>query len=198
MLVLAGLVWSGAVKAAGLEFRYQGEAVEDNGTVTIQSQEDSWGLGEMNCETNPVSDPANGLVLVTASGNRSGTAVLTILSNTLDAKTVQWCMGGTCTLMTTQTQLEKSFMTGEDGVAQVQFDASNIRQEGSLKALLTATVGGETRTVNIVFVHSLGTGIASLKEDGCRQDCYRLDGTKLGGQPLKKGVYVVNGKKVVR
>jgi hypothetical protein len=198
VLLMALMFLPMAMGAQGLEFRYQGQAVEDNATVTILSEEDSWGFGEMNCETNPASDPKNGLVLVTPSGNQEGSAVLTIQSNTLGAKLIQWCMGGTCTPMINTTQLDKTFTSDADGVVLVQFDANNIQQEGSLTAQLKATVGSDTRTVNIQFVHTTGTGITKLTRNVSQGVCYRLDGTRQSGRPMQKGIYVINGKKVVR
>lgn len=45
------------------------------------------------------------------------------------------------------------------------------------------------------------TGIISLKADGTamgEKGIYTLDGRKLQGQPTQKGVYIVNGKKVIK
>ena len=98
LLLTTFLLASVAIKAQNLEFKYKGEPLPDGATVTIAAEEDVF--GEMSCETNPSSDPQEGLVLkCPPSFGGTVTAVLQILSNTLNASTIQWCMGGECTLV---------------------------------------------------------------------------------------------------
>ena len=132
-------------------FSYHGKDLPDGGTVTIEAEEDAFGFGELNCETNPPSAPREGLVVKTKNASQTGTARLEILSNTLAPKSIQWCMGGECVLMNNKTTLDKTFTTDAEGIVLVQFDATNIGSEGKLEARLTISVGNETQTLNIVL-----------------------------------------------
>lgn len=181
-----------------VEFRYNGKSVDDNSTVTINAEEDGFGFGEMNCETNPSSNPKNGLVFVTPDGVQDGTAKIEILSNTLNPGMIQWCMGGDCVPLNNRTSFEKSFKTGSDGMVLVQFDANNIRSEGTLEAKLAATISNETRTVNIKFVYDKTNGINAIYSDDDNAVWYDLKGNRLESTPTRKAVYIRNGKKVVR
>ena len=141
-----------AVLAQSFEFRYHGESLADGATVTIQAEEDEWGFGEMNCCTNPSSDPNNGLILKILSGSQnSGDATIKIEENTLFPARILWCMGGNC-MMVLNPSITKPF-TADDGICQVKFDAEEIQSEGHLLATLTATIGSETHMVNIKFVY---------------------------------------------
>ena len=141
-----------AVLAQSFEFRYHGESLAEGATVTIQAEEDEWGFGEMNCYTNPSSDPNNGLILKILSGSQnSGNATIKIEENSLFPSRILWCMGGSC-MMVMNPSITKPF-TAENGICQVQFDAENIQSEGHLLATLTATIGSETHMVKIKFVY---------------------------------------------
>lgn len=147
------LVSMPAVLAQSFEFRYHGESLADGATVTIQAEEDEWGFGEMNCYTNPSSNPNNGLILQMLSGvTTQGSATLVIEENTLNPSRLLWCMGSTCVNLGSNTTYTKPF-TPEDGVCMVQFDAEDIQSEGHLLATLTATIAGETHTVKIKFTN---------------------------------------------
>lgn len=138
--------------AQTFEFRYHGESLEDGATVTIQAEEDEWGFGEMNCYTNPISDPNNGLILKILSGSQnSGDATIKIEENSLYPARMLWCMGGSCMQVMNPT-ITRPF-TAENGICQVQFDAEDIQSEGHLLATLSATIGSETHTVIIKFVY---------------------------------------------
>ena len=140
------------VEAQTFEFRYHGESLADGETVTIQAEEDEWGFGEMNCYTNPSSDPSNGLILKILSGSQnSGDATLKIEENSLYPERILWCMGGNC-MMVMNPLITKPF-TANNGICLVQFDAENIQSEGHLFATLSATIGSETHTVKIKFVY---------------------------------------------
>ena len=150
--VVMFLMSSPIVEAQTFEFRYHGESLADGATVTIQAEEDEWGFGEMNCFTNPSSDPSNGLILKILSGSQnSGDATLKIEENSLFPERILWCMGGNC-MMVMNPSITKPF-TANNGICLVQFDAENIQSEGHLLATLTATIGSETHTVNIKFVY---------------------------------------------
>jgi hypothetical protein len=181
-----------------LKFQYGGKDLEENATVTINAEEDSFGFGEMNCETNPSSNPKNGLIFVTPNGVQEGLAKLEILSNTLNPGMIQWCMGGECVLMNSKTSFEKTFKTDSDGIALVQFDANNIKSEGTLEAKLTATIGSEARTVNIKFIYDKANGISVIYSEDDGAVWHDMNGNRLENAPTRKGVYIRNGKKVVR
>lgn len=153
-LLTIALVWllsAPALMAQTFEFRYHGAAVADGATVTIAAEENY--LGELACETNPSSDPNNGLILsLLAGGNATGTATLTIEQNTLNPSVIQWCLGGTCSVFGSNTSLTKNFSVS-NGMELVLFDASNFQNEGVLLATLTATIGSETHSVKIKFTN---------------------------------------------
>ena len=180
-----------------MEFRYGGKALEDGATVIINA-EDSWGFGELNCETNPSSNPKDGLILVSRAAEQSGTARLEILNNTLNPGMIQWCMGGECVPMNNKSQLEKSFTTDKDSVCLVMFDATNIKSDGELNAKLTATISGDTRIVNIKFICDKANGISVIYSEDDNAVWYDMNGTRLENAPKQKGVYIRNGKKVVK
>ena len=184
------------VGAQGLEFKYQGEPLEDGATVTIVAEEDFF--GEMSCETNPSDAPQNGLLLKCPPLLGSTvTAELQIFSNTLNASSIQWCMGGECSLVGNKTQLEKSFSPGP--TVQVLLEATNIIGEGSLSAKLSVTLNEQTKTVYIQFVSGGATAINNIEHSpsNIEYPAYDLSGRRINSQ-LKKGVYVINGKKVLK
>jgi hypothetical protein len=194
LMMLAILMTITMAKAQSFEFQFQGNKVEDGGTVVIPAVPDDFGFGEFWCETNPSSNPTNGLILKLLSGSTaSGSASINIKRNTLSPQTLKWCMGGTCQMMNDKTSLEKTF-TVSDGSVQVQFDAENCKNEGDLLATLTATIGSETHTVNILFTYG-STGISNVKTEKVETDYYMLDGRRV--ERLTKGIYISQGKKII-
>ena len=194
LMMLAILMTITMAKAQSFEFQFQGNKVEDGGTVGIPAVPDDFGFGEFWCETNPSSNPNNGLILKLLSGSTaSGSASINIKRNTLSPQTLKWCMGGTCQMMNDKTSLEKTF-TVSDGSVQVQFDAENCKNEGDLLATLTATIGSETHTVNILFTYG-STGISNVKAEKGETDYYMLDGRRV--ERLTKGIYISQGKKII-
>ena len=186
-------------EAKVFEFRYEGKALDNNSTVEIPAALDSYGFGELECVTNPSSNPMNGLVLATKDGKKlSGTATITISKNTLNPNMVQWCMGGECVPMNDKSSLTKNFTTDDEGICQVMFDATNIKSEGVLEARLSATVSNETRVVNIKFIYSKTTGLNIIYSGDDGAVWYDMNGNRLENAPTRKGVYIRNGKKVVR
>ena len=199
LLLTAFLLASAAVSAQGLEFKYKGESLTDGATITIAAEEDFF--GEMSCETNPSTAPQDGLVLsCPAAVDGNVTANLQILSNTLNASTMQWCMGGECSLVRKE-QLNKTFAPGAS--VPVRFDATNITGEGALMAKLSVQFNGSTRTVYIQFVNGDADGINSIKNEKIKDknDIYDLSGRKMFNvqcstfNGLKRGLYIQNGKK---
>ena len=142
-----------AVLAQSFEFRYHGESLADGATVTIQAEEDEWGFGEICCETNPGSNPYDGLILKLLLGDRAdATATLTVESKTFEASIITWCMGETCVQIGDNTTYVKNF-TVKNGSDPVRLDAQDITSEGHFLATLNATINGETRSVKIKFIH---------------------------------------------
>ena len=194
LMMLAILMTITMAKAQSFVFQFQGNKVEDGGTVVIPAVPDDFGFGEFWCETNPSSNPTNGLILKLLSGSTaSGSASINIKRNTLSPQTLKWCMGGTCQMMNDKTSLEKTF-TVSDGSVQVQFDAENCKNEGDLLATLTATIGSETHTVNILFTYG-STGISNVKTEKGETDYYMLDGRRV--ERLTTGIYISQGKKII-
>ena len=198
LLLTAFLLASAAVSAQGLEFKYKGESLTDGATITIAAEEDFF--GEMSCETNPSTAPQDGLVLsCPASFGGTVTATLQILSNTLNASVIQWCMGGECTLVR-QEQLSKTFESKVSIL--VLFDATNIMGEGTLMAKLSVQFNGIARTVYIQFVNGDADGINSIKNEKIKDKSgvYDLSGRKINVQCSMFNVqsnklHIQNGKK---
>lgn len=189
-----------SVKAQSFEFQYQGKSLEDGATVNIAAETNAF--GELSCETNPSSDPNNGLVLRLPEGSQGNVkAELEIQQNTLDASIIQWCMGGECVPLGTKNLLSKSF--NADTVTQVLFDAVNIHNEGSLTAKLTVTYELASLIVYIQFTNGTSTDIKRiLKGIGSEADVYDMSGRlvlrKAGpGQveSLPSGIYLIGKKK---
>lgn len=136
-----------SLQAQEFEFQYKGTVYKDGTKLTINAENNMF--GELACETNPSSNPNDGLLIVGKDGaHLSGKAHLTILKHTFKANIVQWCMGGSCVLMKTITELDKTF---EGNAVQVSFDAITICQEGYLVAKLDVTVGNKSQSLYIEF-----------------------------------------------
>lgn len=182
------------ILAQGFVFQFEGQNLNNDETVIIVAEEDLF--GDLSCETNSMMDPSNGLVLkLLRSATANVTATLQISHNSLNAENIQWCMGDECTPLNNQTSLTKRFTV--NGSETVQFDATNISGEGYLFATLKATVGLESRQVNIVFVNGDYDGIPTLspKENG-KEAVYDLHGRKVQGKPTS-GMYIIaDGKRV--
>ena len=207
LLLLTAFLFAGLnAFAQTFQFLYQGVALEDGATVTIVAQEDFF--GELSCETNPWDNPANGLVLKMQDLSAGDVqAVLQIQNNGLGASMMQWCMGGECSMALNKTSLTKTF--APNGTIQVLFDATNIQGNGNLLATLTVTQKNQTRRVGILFTNEDATSVyrpsrsttAISKGDGA---VYDLSGRKLNSKfkiinsKLPKGIYVINGNKVIR
>ena len=72
----------------------------------------------------------------------------------------------------------------------------NAVEVGPNKAWLSVNTGEPSARITIVFEDATkiaNTNITNITNG----DWYDLNGRKLNGMPTKKGVYVVNGKKVV-
>lgn len=189
-----------SVKAQSFEFQYQGQSLEDGATVTIAAETNAF--GELSCETNPSSDPNNGLVLKLPEGSQGSVkAVLEIQQNTLDASIIQWCMGGECVLVGNNSSLSKTF--NADTITQVLFDTVNIQNEGSLTAKLTVTYDFASLIVYIQFSNGSTTEIKRvLREIGSKADVYDMNGRlvlrKADSRQLEtlpSGIYLIGKRK---
>ena len=145
-LLLLGLATTAL--AQSVQFYYQGQPLDDGATVTIKAEKDIW--GDLVCETNPVDNGNNGLILknLTAS-DISGTASLTISTRSMLPAAVTWCMGGDCVPIAGDTY-QKSFSVKGGSSIQTQFDAQPT-QYGELTAQIKVEASLKTTTVNIVF-----------------------------------------------
>lgn len=187
--LFVGLMATLFAGAQGFVFQYQGESLADGETVIIAAEEDLF--GDLSCETNSALNPTDGLMLKLLNGTSAGaTAILQITSNSLDADILQWCMGGDCTTLGSQTSLTKRFTV--NGSAQVQFDAIAIKSEGLLTATVKVTIGLESHTVNIHFVNGDYDGLRALPQGaGSGKSCFDLQGRPVQRQQLR-GLYIVN------
>lgn len=187
--LFVGLMATLFAGAQGFVFQYQGESLADGETVIIAAEEDLF--GDLSCETNSALNPTDGLMLKLLNGTSAGaTAILQITSNSLDADILQWCMGGDCTTLGSQTSLTKRFTV--NGSAQVQFDAIAIKSEGLLTATVKVTIGLESHTVNIHFVNGDYDGLRALPQGAdSEKSCFDLQGRPVQRQQLR-GLYIVN------
>ena len=191
MCLLASLV----VQAQGFVFQYQGRNLPDGETVIIAAEEDIFGV--LSCETNDLLDPDSGLVLKLLRGTSSPvTAVLQITHNSLNAASIQWCMGTECSSMNSLTSLTKRFTMGDS--EGVQFDATGIGSEGYLEATLKVTIGLETHQVNIIFVNGDYDGIKEVRsEEMVNGKCFDLLGRQMQGR-ASSGIRIVREGERIR
>ncbi len=184
------------VGAQTFEFQYHDESIVDGGTIEIHATEDEFDFEELCCESNPSSNPNYGLILKPLEDNISvGTATICIKRNTLGASVIKWCMGGNCTMFNDKTELTKTFNIN-NGIVQVQFDAENIKNEGSLLATLTVSVENETHNVNILFINGETSGIIPLSvSERHLHNYYTPDGRRTAKSV--SGLYITNGNKMM-
>lgn len=188
------LIATMAIHAQKFEFKYKGEVLANGSTLSINAETDMF--GELACETNPSTAPENGLIVAGKNGTYiSGKAHLAILEHTFKAKTVQWCMGGSCETMKTVNELDKTF---EGSAVQVMFDSFTIRAEGYLLAKLDVTVSDETQSLYIEFSNGHHSGVHSLEANEENADVYDLSGRLImananasARQLLRPGIYTI-------
>ena len=149
-LFLSALAFS--AKGQDVQFAYKGQLLEDGAIVTIAAEKDVW--DDLNCETNPVDSGDAGLILKNnTSTPLTGNGTLSITTNTLSPRRVQWCMGSNCDIVEGNTH-EKGFSVPANGYIQTQFDAVNPSENGLLAATITVTTGSTTRSVRIRMLNS--------------------------------------------
>ena len=199
---------------AGFEFRYGGKSLEEGATVVIKAEEDV--NGEMKWTTNPASNPRNGLILATLDGKKQlGQARLEILNSSFPAElpreecpdyTWQMVNGSFNNIKLYSGKWDTSdFTTDDDGIVMVQLFIRFLqRNEVSfVDACLTSAINGKKRTVNIKFINEEDTAIKDIQKGSKPFDVYSLNGVKLRKgvtslDGLPRGLYIVNGRKVVK
>lgn len=174
-----------AAHAQSVEFRYHGQALEDEATITIDAEPSIFhteAMPDYECNTNPIENPQNGLVLVNLTNRElKGTAVLDIEKNTLKPNQIQWCMGGACQIMK-ENSLDKSFTLPASGTCPVQLDC-DANNDGEMEFTLQTSAGGTARTVTIRFVR-VADRIQTAKAKNIVTDYYTLDGRRVATQPM--------------
>ena len=140
-----------AVAQQPVQFYYQGQPLSDGATVTIQAETNDW--GDLACETNPPSNPGNGLILKNLTNAEiNGMATLSIRSRTMSPSLVQWCMGGQCVSVPGDT-FEKGFTIAASGQIMTQLDAMPM-QYGEMVAEIKVTANLRQTTVIVRFINA--------------------------------------------
>ena len=101
-----------------------------------------------------------------------------------------------------------SVISGNDGeVCTVKVNVSSNMAAGKhpiiLKEIAISDVNAQSHDVDMVkstiVIKQQATGIGSVENgEGADDTWYSIDGKKLNGEPTKKGIYIRNGKKVVK
>lgn len=109
---------------------------------------------------------------------------------------------GTATDISAYEPTNGATLYGLNGEAFVKIDGTPNIDAHRCWLEIPATASARTRTLTIVFDGSDTTGIRDVREvnavRGAKDDTwYSLDGRKLDGKPKAKGLYIVNGKKVI-
>jgi hypothetical protein len=138
-------------------FSYDGKRLADGVTVNIEAEvtDPDW-PDELECATNPASKGMNGLLLVNATGKAlSGKATLTINKNNIKPYRAQWCMGGSCQIVSSTT-FNKDYSVPANGRIPVEYDAAldEDSQFGEMETTIVAKAGTETFTVKVVFTYT--------------------------------------------
>ncbi|MBR0036072.1 MAG: hypothetical protein IJP70_00360 [Bacteroidales bacterium] len=79
--------------------------------------------------------------------------------------------------------------------------AENQQMKGFRAYFRLKDEAAAARAYRISFGEEESTGIIGIRADGTangEENVYTLDGRKLQGQPAQKGVYIVNGKRVIK
>lgn len=122
--------------------------------------------------------------------------------NDLGEATLADAFKGTATDITAYEPTNGATLYGLNGEAFVKIDGTPNIDAHRCWLEIPATASARTRTLTIVFDGSDTTGIRDVREvnavRGAKDDTwYSLDGRKLDGKPKAKGLYIVNGKKVI-
>ena len=152
-IICAAVLAFAAVASAAAQtsyFSYEGKRLANGATVTIEAvvTDPDW-PDELECATNPVGAGMNGLLFNSAG---TGKATLNISKNTMKPYRIQWCMGGTCQVVS-GTSMTKDLKAG---VIPVEYDATldEDSKYGVMEATITAKVGSETVSVKVIFTYT--------------------------------------------
>ena len=168
------------MQAQNCFFQFKGQPLEDGATVTIAAEEDPL-FGDMECNTNPASNPTNGLLFVNKGSSAvSGSATITITKKTMSTGNIQWCMGGQCEILKGTTKT-KEFETKAGGFTPIQYDCI-VKKEGEMLTTLEAKVGNKTFSVTIQFLYG-ESHVAGVEADVVPVAYYTLDGRQVSQRP---------------
>ncbi len=157
--------------------------------------------GSIFCTFDKSGTPSSSFFTVVGNGSNSkGVA-------TIDGQTYDTCLkmeSSTSIKFTLATSMEMTLYFGDTEIASIKIDDKKISGTGST---YTQTLeAGEhelkkDKSVNLFAIRLQGsnTGISSIgKEKANASNWYKIDGRKQKGQPDHKGLYINNGKKVIR
>ncbi len=202
-LLLPALVLSLAANAQKVEFRLDGQTLQDGATATFQGVEDDWGTVSIN--TNPNDNPY--LLVIHQEDDddftEEASATMEILENTIGAYP-SLCLGGTCVPISGY-QIEKPFtFTDYSGlpVNDVKVEYDVFPQTGSYGHILskcTVNVGSASSYIYIDLVYSDPAGIKDVNKTDNTAEVgrYTADGQQISA-PVK-GLNIVklaNGKTI--
>ena len=157
--------------------------------------------------TNPSSHPEDGLILATLDGKKQvGEAQLEVLNTSspdlLGGPWMFWAMGE-YELYLQPYAIDTYFYTDDDGIIPVQIYSNDLQDECFLNACLTGAINGKKRSVIIKFVYEDPSAINDIQNEKNTFDVYSINGTKLRSRvtsldDLPRGLYIVNGRKIVK
>ena len=144
----------------------------------------------------------HGLDFVTDQVAWKKTEYAATIASDLGGATLAEAFKGTATNITAYEPANGATLYGLNGEAFVKIDGTPNIDAHRCWLEIPATASARTRTLTIVFDGSDTTGIRDVREvnavRGAKDDTwYSLDGRKLDGKPKAKGLYIVNGKKVI-
>lgn len=160
-------------------FMFEGKPLENEATVNIYAAEDIF--GDLVCDTNPSDNVANGLFFKNNTNKElSCSATITIQSNTLAPKKIQWCMGEACKNVTSTTMSCDVKLKAKEKMI-TKYDCEPTK-EGEMMTKLEVTTGGKTYTVYIHFIYN-SNHVADSYITAAPVAYYTLDGRQVSQRP---------------
>ena len=161
-------------------FQYKNQDLADGATVTIYPEEDVF--GDLVCDTNPAGS-SNGLYLLNkTTHDLTLNASISILTNTLGATDIQWCMGTDCMAITGVFKSKVDIKLKANEKMMTKFDCG-VSQEGEMLTKLEAIVNGKTYTVNIRFVNGNDSHVTEATTAATPVAYFMLDGREVPQRP---------------
>lgn len=144
----------------------------------------------------------HGLDFVTDQVAWKKTEYAATIASDLGGATLAEAFKGTAEDIAAYESVNGATLYGLNGEAFVRLDGTPDIAAHRCWLEIPATASARTRTLTIVFDGSDTTGIRDVREvnavRGAKDDTwYSLDGRKLDGKPKAKGLYIVNGKKMI-